>query len=734
MPTKFDYAGARNAGYTDDEIMSHLSEINPDFDIQGAKNAGYSLEEINEHLDTSQNEPAKPERSSLEKGARVAAQYGLGALENAALPYELAVAPLASPEAQNVAYRETLSEDLDRLMEQKSSGVWDDQDQELLDSVIEQIKDPSKSQEFVQTANLGTRSLIEKATGLDLKPEGILEKAASWSGFIKDPSKIASLSKTGITPGKIIKAISPTGKEAFRGLGAGTALELAEQGNFGPIGTLASAVVGDVAGGGVLGAAKGAAQFAKAPRATAAKLAAKFTPKDKLAMQKEIIKDFRDSGIQADIGTLTDSELVKMAQSRLGQSGLTGSALQDLKKETTNQIISEYKSLADSLGEAKFATTTEASDTIKNFLQKARETDLGETRQIYQNANNALKQELAYVDPSKLLEVVRKQENQLKPGSLKSNEQKIVIKALYTLRRDLVDSSGNMMFAHVKDLINNKIALNDMINYEVQGGTKQLLKSIVSELDRTIISHGKTNPKFAKEYVRANKRFSEHAKNFRNRKMDTLLRESSDPEQIFKQWNTVSGIRNAKSILKKFPGGEELVNNMSRLKLDKMIGDNMVDSTTQQLKLGTFSKLLEKGKNRDIIREILPKQSFARLEKLQKNSGKLADTAQKFFNASKSGVTLTDVGVVAKAFNDVTHLLAGNPWPLVKTGSGILGARYLTKLISDPTFLKLVEESILQSEKGNEQQLMQIGERLSEMIKASMLESNRSQIREEDET
>lgn len=46
----FDIEGARKAGYSDDEIIDHLSTQQKDFDVQGARSAGYSASEILEHL------------------------------------------------------------------------------------------------------------------------------------------------------------------------------------------------------------------------------------------------------------------------------------------------------------------------------------------------------------------------------------------------------------------------------------------------------------------------------------------------------------------------------------------------------------------------------------------------------------------------------------------------------------------------------------------------------------
>lgn len=746
----FDYEGAKQAGYSDEEIQGFLSTLPsykstdtanpgqnifnnasnfirnignptmpeskkeqtpldsidhrllkqvPNFDVNGALEAGYSPDEINEFLSEKQ-----PKRSVSDEGGRIAGQFALGAAENAMLPYELSVAPLSSKEAMNVPYREELSSELEDLMTKKASGQWTPEDQQFLEHIEEQIKDPSKSMEFAQTMDVGLRGLAEKATGVDLHPEGVLEKAASWAGFIKDPKKITELFKTGVKLPEIMKAIAPTGREVLRGVGAGVALEAAEQGDFGPIGTMAAAVVGDVAGHGLGAGLSVGKKLITQPKKKLAEVVAAFTPKDKKKLQQEIIKDFRDAGLQADLGTITDSNLIKWTQSRLAQSGLSGKALDEFRHELTDQVKREYKELAESLGNAKFATSYEAGEVVKEGMRVIRDADLAASRQLYTNANKALK-EAAFADSNRLAKTITKIEKELKPGAIKSGEQQSVLNALDRLKRDIYDSEGNLLFANVKDLMNNKIALNDIINYEVQGGAKQLLKEVVAELDRAIISHGKENPTFAKNYVNANKKFSEHAKTFRNKDVNMILR-TQDPEQILTRMNSVNGIRNLGKVLSKTPDGREIFDRLKRMKLDDAIGNNLVDSTTQQVKLGTFSKLLQKGKNREIIRELLKPEAFKRLERLQKNAGRLAEAADKFYNTSKSGAVAADAAVIAKGMSDIAHLLHGNPWPIVKTTGGVLVARKLSQLLADSEFLKLAEDAILASEKGSKEDLI----------------------------
>ena len=671
---------------------------------------------------TESSQPKK--RSNLEKGFRSGAQLGLGILQGSpsGLVFESAVAPLASKEAQMVPYRENLMQDIERLQEQKQAGVWDQQDQELYDNLIEQVKDTSKSEPYIKTSNLGIRDIAEKLSGEDLTPEGILEHGANWMGFIKNPKNVKNIFSAGIKPKDVRNAILPTGSEFLRGITAGTALEMADRGDFGPIGTMGAVVLGDLVGAGVAGGLKGANEFITKPKETLAKVAASFTPKEKLNLQKDIVKDFREAGLQADLGTVTDSNIIKWTQSRLAQSGLTGKALDDFRQELTSQIKNEYKEIADALGEYRFATNHEAGEAAKSWMTQIRDKDLIETRKFYQEAEKSLKDK-AFVDSRKLADAIGSLERSLKPGQIKSGEQNVVLNALSDLKRDIFDSEGNLIYGSVKDLMNNKIALNDIINYEVQGGAKQLLKGIVNEIDRAIISHGKESPKFAKNYINANKRFSQHAKTFRSKSADQMLK-TQDPSQLLNKMNSVQGIRNIGNILQKSPLGEEVFNSLKRFKLEKAIGDNLVDSTTQQVKLGTFSKLLEKGKNAEVIKEILGAEGFKRLQRLQKNAGRLADASQKFYNESKSGAVAVDAALLSQGISAIANVLIGNPWPFMRIGGTLLGARKLSKLFADPEFLKFTEDVILASEKKSDKSLIEAVERLKPYILQFITQEN----------
>lgn len=688
MGKKFDFEGAKKAGYSDQEIASYLGESHPDFDIQGAMQAGYSPEEIHGHL---------TKRSPLEKAGRIGMQAGLATAERALLPYEIAVAPLASKEAQEAELRKNIFEDIERLAEQKQTGVFDEQDQAQLDYLTDLIKHPEKIEPFVKTKDIGVRGLFEKATGIETKPEGIAEKAVGWTAFIKKPPNVKELAKLGINPKEIIKNVLPTGSEMFRGLGAGIGLEMAEQGEFGPLATLVAGVVGDLMGGGIAGIAKKGIEIAKAPKQFLAKAVATAAKDSKLELQKQIIQDFRNAGIQADIGTITGNNIIKSVQARLSASGLTGEPLENFRKQITKQFSDQYKNVADQLGELKFNTAFEAGEKVKEVGRTIRDTEKAQIAKIYEPSRKGLT-DVDVVNPTPLANAIQKLEIQTKPGTLKSPEQKTILDVLEKIKSDIYDAGGNLKPMKMKDLLNTKTALHDIIDFEMQGGAKQSLKTVLQDIDKMIQSFGSTHPQFGKSLNEGNKRFIAHVKKFREGTMKNFLKESADPAQIMNKMGTVKGIKEIKRALSTTPEGEKLFNELKRMKLEEVVGDRMIDSTTHQLKYGTFAKILEDPKKASVVKELLTKEQYQLINRLQKASGRLQESAQKFLNTSQSATSAVDIGFYVKGLADLTSAFTGNFFPLIKTLGAYSAARLTSKLMSDTQFLRMVEDAVLSRE------------------------------------
>jgi hypothetical protein len=653
------------------------------------------------------------EPSMLKKGVRAATQFGLGRLSIPLLPYELAASSETSASGRTISSRQDMFQEIERLGSKKRKGQITPEENEELKNLIFETESPLNTFSQFEDQPSGLQGILEKVSGEDLAPKGVFEKSINWLGMIKKPSNVKKLFNIGANPKEIMKSLLPTGSETARSIGAGGALQLAEEGDLGPIGTMASAIVGDLAGGGAAGAIKGILS----PKKSIATAFSKLTSADKIQIQKDLIKDFRESGIQADLGSITDSNLVKMMQARISQSGLTGKALDDFRTNLTNEIKDQYKKIADGIGDVRFQSNREASEVVKDYVKSSRDMDKSRISKMYDEALSSVAPE-SKVGVKDLEKSISKIESSLAPGALKSTEQKSVLNALSDLKNDILNGE-----ATVQSLLNNKIALNDIINYEVQGGQKQLLKSIVAELDKAIVSHGAENKDFGKLYKKANLEFSEHAKKFRNPNIDKILT-SQDPEILFNKMNSIQGIRDLEKSLGTSWPGRKAFKDLKRLKFDQMIGQKMTDNVSEQIKLGTFSNLLKNPKNQQLIQELVGKENFPKLLKLQKSAGKLAQSAEKFLNTSKSGTTEIDIGLISKTMYDISHLISGNPWPLAKTAGMGASIKYLSKLLSDPAFLKMTEEAILASDKNNVSKLFTIFQRMESPIKAAVVEQN----------
>lgn len=683
-----------------------------------------------------QSEPAEEEfdlsqyrrKGAVEKVARktgrLGGQLGIGAAEAATMPYNLAAIgaqtiarnPLLDVTERQKKNDPKLAKELDLQQSPIGRGLSEGLEKKLGEQ-REYAKDKGIFPEWVKEQNWDVGGLLEKGfeyAGIDMKPEDAAEHAVRWAAFIRDPKKLQQLTTKGIDLAKgtekwadFTKAILPSGKEALRGVGAGTALQLAAENELGPIGTLVAAVIGDVSGAGLPGVAKGVGNFLRHPVQSSKELAARavvagtrLSGAEKQSLQKDLIQQFRDAGIQADLGSITGSNLVKAIQARLAQSGLVGSALDDFRKGLTTQIVGEYKNLANELGEARFESIHEAGKALKEGLEKGREADAKIYRSFYDDARKIAESPDAVVYPDRLISAIQNLEKRLAPGGVKAGEQKAVLKVLEDLKGDLMDAEGRLKTARVNSLMNNKFAINDIVDYEVQGGAKQLLKGINKEIDRTIQQYGRQSPEFLQKWMAANSRFAKHAQTFRNKHINDILR-GQDPTTIMNKMNTVEGIKRIKRALGTTPEGERLFNDIKRAKFDEVVFKNMVDGATEQLKIGKFSNILEKGKNREVVRELLGNDSFHRLERLQNASGKLAESAQKYFNASKSGTTAIDAALITKALFDIGSLIGGNPWPIMRTAGFAVGARAAASLITDPVFLKAVEDGMLAGAKGD---------------------------------
>ena len=401
---------------------------------------------------------------------------------------------------------------------------------------------------------------------------------------------------------------------------------------------------------------------------------------------------------------------------------MTGKPLEELRQQITKQVVDQYKDIADSVGPMKFSSNYEAGMATKELGKKIREAEKAEIGKIYEPSKSVLT-DVDVVNPTQLAHAIQKLEQEAKPGTLKSTEQKAMLKHLEDIKADIYDAAGQLKPLAGKSLLNIKRALHDIIDFEVQGGAKSSLKHLLGDIDRSLQALGAQKPAFGRSLNEGNKRFIAHVKKFREGSMAQFLKESTKPEQIMNTMGSVDGIKKIGRALETTAEGKELFKELKRMKLDQLVGEKMVDSTTHQLKHGTFAKLLEKKQDRALVRELVGQQQLERLEHIQKASGQLAQSAQKFLNASQSATSAIDMAAYTKLLFDAMSIFSGNFWPIIRTAGLVGGSKMVSKMIADPEFLKLVEEAILS--RNNVPKLQSTWPRILEKAKEFGLEEAR---------
>lgn len=897
-------------------------------------------------------EEAPKERGFLASAARVGTQYVLGRLQGTVpgMAYDIATIPVGSEAKQRLDQSMRIAEDMEYLEENnagKPFAEWPEKDKELHTYLQDQLRGEGEFKErpragaagnlkdVVAPTDISIRGIAEgaakEAFGINLHPEGILEKAANWMGFVKDPTKIKELTKIGLKPVELFKAIAPTTtKASLRGVGAGTALQMAEEGQFGPVGTIGAAIVGDI----LLG--QGPRAITKAimnPKQTLAEATNLLTMNNTRRLAaNQLAEDFAASNLKIDAGSLTGSPLVQMVQARLSQSGLMGTALDNFRKELSSQIVKEYENVLADLGEIKFENNYQASEAIKNAL-KVEEQSLNINKEpLKEQAKRARSLEgrittetptdyrqnfLDTIAPERLESTYQKGENlktaaedvkrpfkeqfeerftdfnrktqnipaQPQPqlaremnafirdhqGSLllgESAAEARVVQAAIDLREALnvSEGAGRLRNVRLDQLIKTKRTLNDVANYEFGGSDfesayKKLVGDVDAAIDRTLANHEALRNEFLhlnadysgfktlfedknlkhlfepknhnynsiyKEFTSSPDKLRsledamqssergmelvnqikrdyaqevinrpnitaqdlqdlqsvlgpEHAQeildfsiarqqalehplprpathikkstkelgplgvnapapqikpsiNVEGRKISESGVERSrqgmrkkmaesmknkdgspkSPDQIMAQMNTVQGIRKLKEVLNTTPDGKELFKELSRYKLADIIDSKMTDAVTQDVKLKTFGGLLAPAETRAVVKELVGEQAFQKLQLLQRNAGTLGVTAQKFFNASGSGVAVIDAAMMGSA---MTALYSGNPFAMAAAIASIGGSYGMAKLLADPIYLNYLERAI---KTNNPRKFMTLLEKMQPIVEKAI--------------
>jgi hypothetical protein len=214
-----------------------------------------------------------------------------------------------------------------------------------------------------------------------------------------------------------------------------------------------------------------------------------------------------------------ESPAVQGVETKLRESSLAGRHLEKQLSNVENKTRTAFEDIADQIstrqGLLPGAVAEEAITQLKSIEQKATE--------VYSDFYN---------QSTKLLPDTAVSEQGI--GKLILNHvDDLILKlgrgagtpAKDTIRNRLVRLSNDwkQRFANgeipIKDLIELKKDLNQIVKYEVKGGVDKMLNPLLNMSKNAIQRYGKTNQPFAFRFNEAERHFANSAKNFRKNKL-----------------------------------------------------------------------------------------------------------------------------------------------------------------------------------------------------------------------
>jgi hypothetical protein len=462
-------------------------------------------------------------------------------------------------------------------------------------------------------------------------------------------------------------------------------------GSAGPFGWPAKAAkgyqalkaVGNIAG---VGATSGAAQYAGAPQlaadlgasvvnpSTLAKsgknlFSAFANPKDTLAkiplkmmglspknLDLKTAQAARDLGVDLPAAALTDSTITGLADQWVNRIPFFNNKLKNKYATTEEQTLKALEDIYNKTGPSR---TSEVESKISN---------------LYNDVSSTLPKDAKIIPThlKKALDDIKINTSVLSPSEKSLLDNISVIKNDLEPTSKLFSSYGNIKAPiqpfDVNRLVGTKKSLNSIIKWDTDEGVKNQLRTIQKAISKDISEYGKTNPEWYSKFKEADNLFSKVAK---------------------------------------------------REKLESLIPNKGVNSTTDKLSYDNLSKSLNNAQKQGVIKKQVDPETLDKIQKLAIVAQTMAKKTRNVPNPSWTAMTAATVGVIGGLLTNPVALLTGS-------GVGtIIGARAASQLLTDKKF---IDNAIKLAENPNKANLINItnfNKRIKEITGYSAVSLNR---------
>ena len=687
MAKSFDYEAAKSAGYTDDEIGSFLQNNNPTFDVNAARSSGYSPEEINAFL--SKNEPKQGGvRGFLErKVAAPAVEFGLRAayaMPSLAKGVGSLVNKGANALIQSLGAQGLSDKELDQVGKLASAfGPFGNiPDKHDLDKNIRQATnnrlEPTTPSERMLKGGLG---LIGDIVGI---PGG------AQAAFGTPIRKAGTAALVGVSQG-----LEEAGVDPLFALVAGIGADLLLRGGVG---------LANIAG-------KAARNGVKAATGELAGRTARLTPEQ---VRTSVVEAGERLGInrgEIPLSAQLNSPAVHGVEKMLRESSLSGRHLENQLANVETKTRTAFNEVANQISHRQ--------SLLPGVLAEEAITQL---RNVEENANRAYTN--MYTEAERLLPANAVAEQGIGRTILNHVDDLIArvgrgagTPAKDAIRNRLIRLSNDwrQRFSNgsipIRELIELKKDLNQIIKYEVRGGADKLLNPLINMSRNAVQRYGRGNQPFAFRFNEAERMFGESARNFRKNNAVSSLLDTQNPQTIIQKMKNVRTYREIRKLFNRTPEGKQAFSDLSRYLLEDIIGSKLLNKEGK-MSWGNSSGILRDPKTSEIVLEIVGTKNFNKLRDIQRFTIGIEEGLRKFANSSGSATKSFDIalilGTIGKGMAQIMH---GNFIQGAKNMGLVLAPGKMAKLISDPRFVEAMAD-VARAGRGTDPNLFfQAGER-----------------------
>lgn len=459
----------------------------------------------------------------------------------------------------------------------------------------------------------------------------------------------------------------------------------------------------------------------------------------------ELIKAAEQEGITLPLSAMTDSSATRYIEKVTSKMATGRQAYKNLFNKTNQEFVDAYKRNLNKISITDFGERFEAGLTAQQGLKQARDVAAERVRTLYRESIEALPAGAAVSDNG-IRAISEKMSSELKKSLIPSAEEKATksefnellknlealepkksVKILGADGKPIKLPKGKAQPIPVNSLVATERSLNDLINYEKQGGSKKLLIQAQKKVGEALKKYSESSPAardWYQNHSTAKKGFADLAQRFRNNVVDSALK-NEKPEFILNHMGTKSGIKKVGAALSETKEGAEIFESLKRFKLEEMIGRKVINAGTGEVKYQAAASALANPKDQEVFRTLMGEKNYVAFQNLQKVSKGIQKGFNEFLNPSRTAdVNLANASGLGAVQGIVLGVGTGNPL-LVKASAGVLaGPWVMSKLLTNENFLKETARLAKAGNQGNRANFDRSLQALIPMIQDVMTEAS----------